>query len=83
MDGFLPPTAAAHQDPTVKDLAALCVGGDRYAGLELVEQLARMGVVATIDMMVLLAVPTAKITAAAFDALADALYAAHELQAEP
>lgn len=68
------------QEPTVKELAALCATGDRCAGLDLVDRLACMGVTATIDTLVLLAAPTAKITTAAFDALADALDAARSLR---
>lgn len=70
------------REPTDKELAALCVGGDGSAGLALIERLARMGVTATIDTLVLLACPTAQIGAAAFDALTDALDAARSL-AEP
>lgn len=69
------------REPTIKDLAAMCADGDRCAGLDLIERLARMGVVATIDTLVLLVAPTARIGTAAFDAVADALDAARSLTA--
>lgn len=68
------------QDPTMKELAAMCVGGNPSAGLALIEHLAEIGVCATIDMLVLLAVPTGNITGPAFDCLADALAAARSLR---
>lgn len=74
------PKFSRHEEPTMKELAALCVGGNMNAGVALIERLAQAGVTATIDILVLLAVPTGKITEPAFDALADALAAASSLR---
>jgi len=76
----VPNFRGAQRDPTMKDLAALCVGGNTAAGLELVERLTGMGVGVTIETLVRLATPTGRIGMVAFDALADALAAAHSLR---
>lgn len=60
-------------EPSLKELAALCVGGKPEAGVELVRRLWARGEDVTIVKLVETAVPTMHPTAQAFDNLADAL----------
>lgn len=79
--------STTHATPIrAEELAALCVGGQLEAGIDLVHRLWAMGVAddgLLINGMVMLAVPTMRIGTTAFDRLADALHAAREIRDLP